>query len=125
MPSPRLLRPGSGAIVQAPPNALFSGKGMQAQIWFSARAATKKREAAPPRLFATGSASAIPPRIADPLVILPRHTAFVRAVAVVAVGARVGGPTDDAGQVGDEAAQHGFRGYAVFLAHVQEFVGQA
>ena len=47
---------------------------------------------------------ALPIRIPHAPVVIHRHLAFIRAVAVVAVGARVGFPIDDAAQVADEAA---------------------
>ena len=58
--------------------------------------------------------------ITDPLVVGLRHVALVGAVAAVAVSARGAGPIDDAGQIGNEAAEHGFRRDAIGDTQVDE-----
>lgn len=46
----------------------------------------------------------VPPRVAHPPVIVHGHAALVTAVAAITIGARVGRPTHDLAQVGNEAA---------------------
>ena len=69
---------------------------------------------------AAPSGLAFPVRIADPLVVLLRHAALVRAVAAVAVCTGVCGPAHDAGHVGDEAHEHDLRRDAIAFAQFDE-----
>lgn len=66
----------------------------------------------------------VPPRVAHPPVIVHGHAALVTAVAAITIGARVGRPTHDLAQVGNEAAQHQLGRHAIAGAQRDELVRQ-